>query len=677
MKKYSLFFFFLGIVFIYYHQSFSSYFEGDEWFYFSEYFPLLETPFQGFFKSITKGITDAYWMSGGGHVTPLQSFLWYAFIYLFRLNFIFFIFIGVVLHSLNSYLVYRLARIFFKNWQVPLLISLYFATNAAHFQAVNWAMVVINDLLLTSFVLLSLLLVSSNHYKKKTYVAISAFFFLGALLIKESAALLFVVYPLFTYLFNRKKLKSSVVVTVLLSIFYIPFRFLIPTIYSEGKLFTNNLPLNLSYPKELIDVFSNMLMQNLSIFQTNDFLRLAIFIASFTLFVYSFFYKRNNESKAIIIGFSIIFLNASLVLLASSFAPRKLSFETIDSRYLYFVSIGLPFVIAGILSLVYARQREFKSQLKVLFVITFGILLILNYYHLQNNLNFYKETGKLRKNFLKDLLSEKSELTKHDIFLIESNKGYYGFPSIPPFQTNLGQILAVHYYNRNELDPSFLNDRKVQKLPPHSSWFLRKGDSSFGYYVRREDLYRDGLINSISHDSIYAFEWDGDNSRLINVSEKFRRSYLEEVTSQKVLDDWKRVDLEDFYFKADKKYSVIHSDSNAAMLTNSSSISVKKVIKSKDIFFHDFVLDLTDSDGARIGSNWKTLNINNLKTGTITVVYVLSGKYPMYLVPAYDGASFIELSAYGEDFLRDPNATNYDGRNFELETIIKSVILIR
>jgi hypothetical protein len=111
MKRIVLSFFaFLILILIYYHKAFSFYFQGDEWFYFSEYFPLVTNPLIGLFHSLSKSIVDAYWISGGGHVVPLQSLLWFVSILIFRLNFTWYILLGLLLHALNCLLLFKLCR---------------------------------------------------------------------------------------------------------------------------------------------------------------------------------------------------------------------------------------------------------------------------------------------------------------------------------------------------------------------------------------------------------------------------------------------------------------------------------------------------------------------------------------------------------------------------------------
>lgn len=661
MKKTLTYILFLAITVIFYYKSYFSFFEGDEWFYFSEYFPLLTNPLNGLLESVIKGVTDSYWMSGGGHVTPLQSLLWFVFILLFKLKFGFYIAVAFLIHSLNAFLLFYLSKRLFKNSVLACFVSIYFLTNASHFQAVSWAMVIINDLLLTTFILLSLLLQTKGLFIKKKIVVISALCFMSALLIKETAAILFFIYPLFSFLFNRKLFKKSLLVVVIIAFLYLPFRFVLPAIFSEGKLFQNNLSVSTETFWNYILTTSGMIVQNItSISLNNPRLSICVFVLTVILLGYAFLTRKQETSRIIIFGVVIILSNALLILPTSLFSTRNLEFNVVDSRYLYLVSIGIPLIAVGVFDELRRKiVKEYIVGFQFVIISLFILLMLRNYYVLQYTLSFYEQTGIVRRDFLTSLQNQVGELKRNPVFLVESNEGYYGFSEIPPFQTNLGQIIAVIYFNKGYIAPEILNDRSIQKLLLTKSWYLNKADNSFGYYLNREDLFDDGMKYSINPESIYAFKWDGEKNILTNNFDEFRKEYEEEIIQRKTLHEWKRINFLDFSVLIDPSYL--------------SFITIEKVLKDKSVFFHDYVLGLENSDGEKINASWKTQNISNLKHGVITVVYVLSGSYPIYLVPSHNGESYISVRAVGEHFLRDTQETVGDRRAMMLENIIKSL----
>lgn len=160
MRKHILLFasyFILTVIF--YHKALGSYFEGDEWFYFANFSSLTNDPLVGIIKSFWFSIKEAYWLSGGGHIAPIQGVLFYCSLLFFKLNFSFYIFTSLLLHAANTFLLYRLIRRLTNSFSISFLVSLIFLGMASHFQAVSWVMVTIYDLLLVLLVLSICLLV--------------------------------------------------------------------------------------------------------------------------------------------------------------------------------------------------------------------------------------------------------------------------------------------------------------------------------------------------------------------------------------------------------------------------------------------------------------------------------------------------------------------------------------
>lgn len=684
MKRIVLSFFaFLILILIYYHKAFSFYFQGDEWFYFSEYFPLVTNPLIGLFHSLSKSIVDAYWISGGGHVVPLQSLLWFVSILIFRLNFTWYILLGLLLHALNCLLLFKLCRALKVSSGLAFFASLFLAINVSHFQAVTWPMVTIYDLLSTSLILISLLALLGSFQKKKNQIVISLGSFVGALLIKENAVVLFVLIPLITYLLDSRSFRKVIKAISVLAIVYFLFRFILPKLFVAGEIFQNKVNLGIETIFTYIQIFSNMLKQDLIPYSTlikqpilisNNSVNITIFAGALLLYLICIKKWRSSAAKLILVGLTFVYINSFAILMSVLFTPYKIDFSIIDSRYLYLVSIGWSFIFMGIGKFLYSKlKKTFRGKAFAISCLVIMLFLISSYFTLQQILTPYEQTGIVRKQIINSIQSDSKNLSANTVFLIESNQGYYGFAQIPPFQTNLGQVLAIQYFNKGELGPQFVSTRSLQKIPLNKSWYFKDKNLSFGYYLNREDLFKDGLKNNISEGDIKAYSWDGKENRLINITETFLPEYKNEVGDRIITRNWKKEELEKFSFKIDPNYSEQSRLLNFIELTNGSIIRVAMFSKDNKSYFHDFVQTLTDSDGQTIGQNWRLVNITNENYGTVTCLYVLTGKYPVYFVPQYDGSSYIRIETVGDEF---ENSTKDDaslGKNEFIELIIKTL----
>jgi hypothetical protein len=220
------------------------------------------------------------------------------------------------------------------------------------------------------------------------------------------------------------------------------------------------------------------------------------------------------------------------------------------------VSVAWSFIFIGVGKFIHSKLRkDIKWKVIAIYCLVIMLFLISSYFTLQQILTPYEQTGIVRKQIINSIQSDSKNLSANTVFLIESNQGYYGFAQIPPFQTNLGQVLAIQYFNKGELGPQFVSTRSLQKIPLNKSWYFKDKNLSFGYYLNREDLFKDGLKNNISEGDIKAYSWDGKENRLINITETFLPEYKNEVGDRIITRNWKKEELEKFSFKIDPNYS--------------------------------------------------------------------------------------------------------------------------
>lgn len=233
-----VFVFFTVLVFITFRDLFSSYFEADEWFHFTNYLPLTRQPF-GFLSTILKTVTDTDLLSRGQHVVPIGEEIFFLNTFFFGTNYTPYIFLSLLLHSINSFLVFLFVKELLPSREksqatlFALLGGIFFALSQIHFHAVAWAAFYgQNNLSVTFFLLCILFLKKAFNTKKKNFLYLSLLFLFLDLFTKETATALFFVLPfmaliekrIFSFKFLAKLFAFSLIV-------FIIFRFIVPNVY--------------------------------------------------------------------------------------------------------------------------------------------------------------------------------------------------------------------------------------------------------------------------------------------------------------------------------------------------------------------------------------------------------------------------------------------------------------
>jgi len=225
------------IVFISYSSLFNSYFESDEWFYFTHYFPLTVEPY-GALTAIISTFIDADYISGSQHVVPVASLIYFINTKILGLNFAPYAFMSLLLHSINSFLVFLFIKallhekdMLIKNFY-SILGAIFFAISSVPMHAITWAGFYGQSVLSVTFFILCLLYYKFAFIKKKKkFIYFSIIFLLLALFTKESTAFLFFLLPLMTLIEKRVfPIKFLGKIFLGLLAIYLVFRFIIPNI---------------------------------------------------------------------------------------------------------------------------------------------------------------------------------------------------------------------------------------------------------------------------------------------------------------------------------------------------------------------------------------------------------------------------------------------------------------
>ena len=151
-----VFLIFLSIAFFVYRKALGGYFQGDEWFYFTQFLPLTHTQ-GGLLSALAKSLFAADEISGGGHLTPLYTLIWYFHNKFFGLHFFPYITLSIVFHAFNGFLLFHIVKKLTKNEAISFLSGFFFIFSYQNFQAVTWIMAYVPTVYAVFFTLVSFL----------------------------------------------------------------------------------------------------------------------------------------------------------------------------------------------------------------------------------------------------------------------------------------------------------------------------------------------------------------------------------------------------------------------------------------------------------------------------------------------------------------------------------------
>lgn len=589
----TVFLFFLCINFFSFKDLFKSYFEADEWFHFTHYLPLLGEKY-GAISAITKSITDTLALSEGQHIVPIGEEIFYLNTRFLELNFSYYAFISIFLHSINSFLVFLLIKELLKGRKGEINLyalggGIFFALSAIPMHAVTWAAFYGQNVLSITFFILSILFLKKALNNKSTkYLMLSSVFFFLDLLTKETAVVLVLILPLLFFLQRGIfPLRYFIKIFSVPLIFFLIFRFLIPTMYFWINSWINsNLPLtgNTISPQVIqkgtdlsliifrtitfpLSMLSQVFFANATIlsfmgiiapliyyqypgepairstyrlfFVNGPGINLMFYLLSFVILyivirlikVY-FREKRNIEARTLLLGLAIIIFGA-LPLVLNVLRMPWWGTEYFDSRHYYMPSVGaailFPFFIvaAGNLLTNLIKVLRVNVPVQVSVSILFILWLVNNSNVFKYNMNVIVDlTGYPRREIITQLKRELPSLPKTAVIYTETDgKGAYG--TILPFQTSFPQILTVVYY---PFPDSFYN--KFIFDANSEGYFFSEG-RGFGYYNSKESLRKALLTKKFSIEDVYGFYYDSQNIRVKNITNSIRNELRDFIEDEK------------------------------------------------------------------------------------------------------------------------------------------------
>ncbi|MEK7518188.1 MAG: hypothetical protein AAB583_06625 [Patescibacteria group bacterium] len=265
-RKWIIFAFFLVLIFFLFGDLLDSYFEADEWFHFTYYLPLTRKP-DGFLTAIVSTIINSGPLSGGQHVVPIASLIFFLNTKFFGMNYAPYAFMSLMLHALNSFLIFLLIKILLSKTEAvkrnafALLGGIFFALAPTPIHTITGAAPFYgqNILSVTFFILCILIYKLAFLTKTKKFIYLSIFFVFLSLFTKETSVFLFLLLPfmaiiekrIFSFKFLLKVFTISIVV-------YLIFRFVIPNFNTLpqkiiDKFVEGYIPKSYTEPAKTID----------------------------------------------------------------------------------------------------------------------------------------------------------------------------------------------------------------------------------------------------------------------------------------------------------------------------------------------------------------------------------------------------------------------------------------
>lgn len=577
-----VFIFFLILILLAYHNVFNSYFESDEWFYLTYYLPLTKAS-SGLLTAIVTIFTKSGYISGDQHVVPVAALIYFLNVKFFGLNFAPYAFMSLLVHSINSFLVFRLIKTLLSNTKksyfekniFAFLGSLFFAISPVPMHSITgFAFFYGQNVLSVTFFLLCITYYEQAFIKgKKKFILLTAIFLSLAIFTQESASFLFFVLPIQT-IFKKKtfsyKFLNAIFFCCLIA--YLLIRFAIPSFnYLSQKIVDHyislpekssqshsiyaNLPAeitfrSITFPLRMVGSIFIPRDTNASIAQflapiispyppggdpTTQFaflyysgqtviiylLGLSIIIYCLNSIVKNVRQKQYAEANFVATGLAIIMFGA-LPLVALIFVFPLWGYDIyFDSRYYYNPEIGAA-ILFPFLVFGIAGYISKKLHTKKLVLVVFFILLA----WLITNINVFGTSIKAyTRNYTIERKAVIAQLTNY-LPKLKSKTVFYieidgkgPFVSLP-FFTSVPQALSVVYFYRNPLPDSFYSKALFSGNPQGYQYENGRG---FGYYISKKELFEAIKVNKFTVNDVYGFYYYGKDSKLKNITTKIRK----------------------------------------------------------------------------------------------------------------------------------------------------------
>ena len=315
---------------------------------------------------------------------------------------------NVILHTLNSVLVFLLTRFLTKNSTIGFLAALIFALNSAHVETVLW-LSCMSELECTFFYMFSaLLFFLFLRQRSMFYYATSLFSFFLTLLSKETGISLVIILILYYYIYKKelnvdtKKIALYLLPFIFLSLGYLFVQYsiryssyiLTPPVQTDWNLGIHSIP-NFVYTIFVLPLGSvtKEFLLNAGIGRGHlkvIFQVLVLVLAPLLFYGIVCLFKSKNLA-----------LKFSFIWILVTFLPTSFFLDYPESRWLYNPSVGFSILFAILFYNLFSLKLR-KTSIFILSILFFLIILV-NFVQIHRIELLYQQHGFKLKSIISDL----------------------------------------------------------------------------------------------------------------------------------------------------------------------------------------------------------------------------------------------------------------------------------
>lgn len=483
-----------------------------------------------------------------GEIRPLTLVMNLLFLGFFRFTVVPTAVFGILFQIINAALTFYLTDKITKNKLIALLASLFLVTNSVSHQAVTWASA-IGTLPATTLILAAVIYYLKYFEKeKKEYLLFGLISMILSLLFKGVGLFLFILLPLMFFIYKIKSInvkniiavlkvnswllgfgslmvlvrlglfflrtenvagqinigsKSVILITTLSRMFLYPLTSLFQIFVPPLDLYSLTIPFAKMQYKFLVGspltdlVAQSMVADMFAIVGSTLIIGFLAFMA----------YKYKNK----IINRNIFFALSFLFLSFLPYVVLNRDSSYLSSRYFY---VGV--IPAGIIFgyLVYFLANIHKYLKWIIFTLVFLFL----FHHLsiiRGDIDYQVKIGNERMAILNGIKSLYPSLGKNSIFYVTSNKQYSG-DITNPFQSGLGYILEVWYYDSGSIPKEYLKEDFLWDLGAEG--YKKSGEYGFGYFQNIDKMTKEMKEKKISMKTVHGFYFDSKTQQVSDIT---------------------------------------------------------------------------------------------------------------------------------------------------------------
>lgn len=505
------------------------------------------------------------------HLIPLANLVSYLQFKLYGLNFFLYGVSAIVIHLINSYLVFYLAYLLVKKKILAFLAGFLFFVNSISHQGFTWIATTIGTAGSIFFILVALIFFTkylSGDKNSSRYVILSMIALIISIFFKETSLFGLIFFPIFALLYGKEKRfsvwKKALPMIFISGFFYVLLRFYFffisginASVSSElsqpgfsvylYRLFSSPIKFlaqsivpqeyTLTIAKNLTQLAypihpgfmegrtpNPYIVESIASDVVSLFLSVLILFICFLFILYFHRVKQHLFANVIILALSFIVLSSFPFI----FIPGKAGyFSLVDGRHLYltetFTSILLIVLGWGVYS-------SFSKKFAVGFILVI-IFLGLSFFHIKkirNDMYIQIARAQIRKSILDRISASYPRLQKNAVFYVDSDTPFYGFApgdNILPFQSGFGQTLLVWYNAKGENFPACLFENQFLYVQESQGYKECQG-RGFGYFRKMNDLKDAINKNNLDTQNIIGFSYISSTNTLVDITDKVRNQNL-------------------------------------------------------------------------------------------------------------------------------------------------------